>query len=136
MFNSGKICPYCGKETEYIDSSYIYGKSYGMVYICKPCDAYVGVHRGTNIALGSLANEHLRNARKKAHYWFDPIFKTGLIHEIFKEEHTDLNDRKKAYLWLSKQLEIDTELCHIAMFNLEQCNEVIKICMPLIKQTT
>ena len=41
---SGKICPYCGKESELIDSTEIYnGKSYGKMYICRPCDAYVGV---------------------------------------------------------------------------------------------
>ena len=30
---SGKICPYCGKPTEYVDSSIIYGRSYGMIYL-------------------------------------------------------------------------------------------------------
>ena len=35
-------CPYCGKEAELIDSSVIYGRSYGMAYICFGCDAYVG----------------------------------------------------------------------------------------------
>lgn len=31
---SGKICPYCGNRTEYVDSSVIYGRSYGMIYLC------------------------------------------------------------------------------------------------------
>ncbi|MBL0255764.1 MAG: hypothetical protein IPQ27_12795, partial [Chitinophagaceae bacterium] len=47
---AGLVCPYCGNKTEYIDSSFIYGKSYGMIYICKPYDAYVGVHKGTDTA--------------------------------------------------------------------------------------
>lgn len=32
---TGKICPYCGKPTEYVDSSIIYGRSYGMIYLCR-----------------------------------------------------------------------------------------------------
>ena len=32
-----------------------------MIYICKPCDAYVGVHKGTDKALGRLANKELRS---------------------------------------------------------------------------
>lgn len=56
----GKVCPYCKEQTEYVDSACIYGKSYGMIYLCRKCDAYVGVHKGTNKALGRLANKELR----------------------------------------------------------------------------
>lgn len=76
--NKGLICPYCNSKTEYIDSKYIYGTSYGMIYICKPCDAYVGVHKGTDNALGRLADKRLRKAKKDAHYFFDKIARTGL----------------------------------------------------------
>lgn len=58
---TGKICPYCGQPTEYVDSAALYhGISYGMIYLCRKCDAYVGVHRGTDKALGRLANRSLR----------------------------------------------------------------------------
>ena len=39
-------CDYCGRETEYVDSKVIYGKSYGKIYLCRNCMAYVGVHKG------------------------------------------------------------------------------------------
>lgn len=26
-------CDYCGRETEYVDSKVIYGKSYGKIYL-------------------------------------------------------------------------------------------------------
>ena len=48
---TGKICPYCGKPTEFVDSSVIYGRSYGMIYLCRDCRAYVGVHKGTDLSL-------------------------------------------------------------------------------------
>lgn len=36
------ICPYCGRVAKYVDSSVIYyGHSYGMAYLCRPCNAYV-----------------------------------------------------------------------------------------------
>ena len=41
-------CDYCGRETEYVDSKVIYGKSYGKIYLCRNCMAYVGVHKGTD----------------------------------------------------------------------------------------
>lgn len=131
MINSGRICPYCGAKTEYIDSSYIYGRSYGMVYICKPCDAYVGVHKGTDISLGRLANKHLRRAKKDAHLYFDQIAKTSLINKIWPEYLSGVNNRNKAYKWLSKQLNIPEEICHIGMFDIEQCNAVVKLCRPI-----
>ena len=49
-------CPYCGRQAEYVDSKVIYGRSYGMAYLCRNCDAYVGVHRGTDEPLGRLAD--------------------------------------------------------------------------------
>lgn len=126
--NSGLICPYCGNKTEYVDSAVIYGKSYGMIYLCKPCDAYVGVHRGSDKSLGRLANKELREAKKEAHYHFDKIAKTGLINKIWNEFIPDISNRNKAYLWLSKQMGIDKERCHIGMFDVEQCKKVIEIC--------
>ena len=36
---SNPICPYCNQESQFVDSSVIYGKSYGMIYLCSDCDA-------------------------------------------------------------------------------------------------
>ena len=74
LTNKGLLCPYCLNLTEYVDSSIIYGKSYGMIYLCKRCDAYVGVHRGTAKSLGRLANKTLRHWKKEAHRYFDNIW--------------------------------------------------------------
>ena len=129
---TGLICPYCGDKTEYIDSNYIYGRSYGMIYICKPCDAYVGVHKGTDKSLGRLSNKELREAKKQAHYYFDQIAKTGLINKIYKKWIPNISNRNKAYKWLSIQLNINEELCHIGMMDVEQCNDVVKVCKPFL----
>lgn len=110
---SGKKCPYCGGKTEYVDSSVIYGISYGMIYLCRPCGAYCGVHRGTDISKGSLANRALRTSRKEAHEFFDKLWQLKHL------------SRHEAYKWLQEYLKIDKELVHIGMFNEAQCKEVV-----------
>lgn len=109
----GKICPYCGKLTEYVDSAEIYGKSYGMIYICRDCRAYVGVHDGSSKALGRLANEELRKLKNEAHYYFDKIWKV------------DYMSRREAYTWLSEQLKLPIKYTHIGMFSEKTCKDVI-----------
>lgn len=125
-------CQYCGKEAQYVDSEIIYGRSYGMIYLCSDCDAYVGVHKGTDTPLGILANKELREAKKEAHYYFDQIAKTNLINKIYKEYIPKISNRNKAYLWLSKQMNIERDLCHIGMFGVEECKQVIEICKTVL----
>lgn len=112
---TGKLCPYCGKEPVLTDSAIIYGRSYGMIYLCKPCNAYVGVHRNSTIALGRLANADLRKHKKLAHEKFDALWKNGGM------------SRSDAYSWLSKMLETEPDFTHIGMFNKEQCLDTFYI---------
>ena len=118
----GKKCPYCGNQTDYIDSIEIYKKrSYGMVYACLPCNAWVGVHHGnTEKSLGRLANAELREAKKKAHYYFDPIWK-----HLVERGHSKQQARASAYKWLSERLGIPIKFTHIGMFDVELCNKTI-----------
>ena len=111
------VCPYCGRNARYVDSKTIYGKSYGKVYFCKRCDAYVGVHRGTDKPLGRLANKELRYWKVKAHEAFDPLWKSKR------------KTRSEAYAWLALQMDLCAEDCHIGMFDVEQCKKVVEICL-------
>lgn len=110
------ICPYCGKQAAYIDSKVIYGKSYGMIYLCCPCDAYVGVHEGTDRPLGRLANKDLRKWKMAAHEAFDPLWKSGRM------------KRAAAYQWLADLMELTRDETHIGMFDIPECMKVIAIC--------
>lgn len=118
---TGKICPYCLKETELIDSAELYGKSYGLMYICQDCDAYVGCYRGTTTVLGRLANAELREAKKRAHHYLDQLWESGKYH------------KHGTYTWLSKQLGIPRELTHIGMSDIEQCNRIANIRLARLK---
>ena len=101
----------------FTDSAIVYhGKSYGNIYYCTNCGAYVGVHDGTKKPLGTLANAALRNKRREAHNAFDPLWrKRGL-------------KRSEAYHWLAKRMKLPDYRTHIAQFTMAQCQEVIEIC--------
>ena len=72
-------CDYCGRRAEFVDSKVVYGRSYGMIYLCRchPGYAFVGVHKGTDRPLGRLADMELRELKKQAHAAFDPLWKEG-----------------------------------------------------------
>lgn len=40
-------CPRCHCPTMLVDSAFVYGRSYGPIYLCLICGAYVGCHPGS-----------------------------------------------------------------------------------------
>lgn len=118
----GKICPYCKKPTELVDSSVIYkGHSFGNIYLCRECDAYVGCHKGSSQSLGRVADARLRHAKRIAHSYFDRIWKEGYM------------NRSTAYDWLSLRLGVPKEYTHIGMFKVETCNKVVEVSVEFLK---
>ena len=108
-------CPYCGGKAKLTDSAHVYrGRSYGLIWDCRPCDAYVGVHKGTTNPLGRLANAELRKAKIRAHAVFDPLWKTRQM------------KRHEAYALLAERLGIDSKDAHIGMFDVDQCRRVVE----------
>lgn len=104
-------------KTKFCDSSVVYGKSYGNIYLCDNCNAYVGTHKYDNkTPLGRLANKKLRELKKEAHKYFDKIWKNGS------------KSRRESYKWLSMKLNIPIEYTHIGMFSEKTCKKVIELC--------
>lgn len=111
-------CPYCDKEALWCENKEIYGRNYGnsyMVYLCKPCNAYVGCHQNTKKPLGIMANAELREWKKKAHSLFDPLWRNGKM------------KRGQAYKWLSDLMKIPVHEAHIGMFDIDKCKKLIKL---------
>lgn len=133
LIYTGKQCPYCNQNTEYVNSLEIYGRSYGMVWACKPCKAYVGVHKGTDKALGRLANADLRDWKRLAHYFFDKLWKLKIINIVSPEWTPGITYRTKAYTWLALQMGKPLDYTHIGYFDEIECNQVVKICRPLVE---
>lgn len=128
LINRGLVCGYCEAPTELVDSSV--GASYGKIYLCASCNAYVGVHKGTTRALGRVANESLRKWRKAAHAYFDPIWKAAMTHRGWSKKVA----RTTAYEWLSEQMGLKFDDTHIALFNEDQCKQCIEICRKIYKK--
>ena len=115
-------CPYCGGRAELVDSSRVYGRSFGsMIWLCEPCDAYVGCHKNspTNAPLGTLARLPLRRLRQGVHGDLDAVWKTGLV------EHGQKDARRRTYAWLAKQLGLPKRQCHVAEFDEDMCERAL-----------
>lgn len=107
-------CPYCDNDAQWVENKEIYGKNYGksyMMWLCKPCDAYVGCHHNTKSPLGTLANRELREWRKQTHKAIDPFWKEGLM------------SRKRLYQLMEEHF---GEEIHVGESNIQRCKEIIK----------
>lgn len=109
------ICPFCNKQAEWCANEAIYGRNFGrsyMMYLCKPCDAYVGCHNNTKVPLGTMANREMREWRKKAHAVIDPFWREGR------------HKRSKVYETISKAVGFEF---HVGSSDIEMCQRIIKL---------
>lgn len=115
---SGRMCPYCFKQSMLVNGSAIYWAKYSHIrlYLCRDCRAYVWVHEGTTKALWRLANPELRIAKQEAHLAFDRLWKGKWWVA-----------RRDAYSWLSKVLNIPLEYTHIGMFDEVLCRRTVQV---------
>ena len=118
----GWSCPYCGSPTQLVNDSEIYGKSFGTkCYVCRPCKAWVGCHKGTDKALGRVADSALRELKHKAHDVFDRIWKEKYL------------SRTEAYEILSIAFDLPSEQTHIGMFDEDLCRKTIDLSDVILK---
>lgn len=129
------ICPYCDKDAVIADSAEVYGgRSYGMIWLCRPCNAYVGTHKNSarHAPLGRLANAELREWKKRAHAAFDPIW----LADIETNRVSKSVARKSAYQWLTRSLGIEYRDCHIGMFDVDLCTATVAACRDRLESQT
>lgn len=119
-------CPYCQKPAACVDSKAVYSRSYGMIWHCAPCKAWVGCHKNskTNKPLGRLANAELRDWKKRAHAAFDPMWEA----KMRRDGCTKGEARNAGYEWLAKQLGIPLAEMHIGMLDIDMCKRVVEVC--------
>jgi hypothetical protein len=121
--NKGRICQYCKKPTQLIDSDEIYGKgkNFGKIKICKPCDAYVKVN-DDNEGKGRVANKELRTLRKDFHTVFEPLYDDGLM------------SKKEAYKLLLDKMGIRNTFTNVTLFTNDECLKAIEVCKELLSE--
>jgi len=111
-------CPYCGSPIVYRSADGIYKENKGDVhlYVCTrypECDSYVRVHAGTNIPVGTLANQKLRTLRRSAHQYFDQLYLSGIM------------SKEEAYSWLAYIIQAPMSQAHIGHLGEYYCQLVI-----------
>ena len=117
------ICPYCGNFATLVGGSIVYPHRKDLYslkfWYCNHNHeaSFVGCHKTTTKPLGSLANLKLREWRKKAHKLFDPLWRDNWF-----------KNRSAAYKWLSSKLNVNSNDCHIGMFDIKTCQRTINIC--------
>lgn len=117
-------CPYCSNAAKLVTGQVIYPHRPDLYdrkfYQCSPCDAWVGVHIGTDKPLGRLANAELRKAKMAAHAVFDPTW---------KGKTPKGKARKAAYRELADQFGIRGHI-HIGEMDVDQCKRVVELYSP------
>ena len=112
-------CPYCGSTVIYRSADGIYKENPNreMLYVCSRypvCDAYVRIHKGTRIPMGTPANGELRALRVQADRVFDLLHTSGTM------------TRSEAYRWLAKLVGLPTEEAHIGNMGEYNCKRIIE----------
>lgn len=112
-------CPYCGSPAVLKDASYVHhDKSKGgQLYVCSrypACDSYVGVHSGTILPKGTLADQNLRRKRIQTHRIFDQIWKREIL------------SKQDAYRWMADKFCLNPKDAHIGNFSDYMCDQLIQ----------
>ncbi len=120
MGNRIVLCPYCLAGAELVEGTEIYGHDYPdrKFWLCRKCRSYVGCHPGTDVPLGSLANEELRRWRRQAHLSLDPLW---------KGKPDEKNLRREVYEKVAELLGLKVADAHIAKFDVEKCKKVVSL---------
>lgn len=108
-------CRYCAGVVVIAHHENVYGKKSGgrwpWRYVCQDCSASVGMHTGTAIPLGTLANASLREARRRGKAPFSKLERMKLV------------KRRDLYASLARHLGLHVDRCHFAMFEAKQCEQ-------------
>lgn len=99
-------------------NSVVYGMTRGdwpYCYFCRECRAMVGCHPNTFNPMGLMATPRIRRRRGQLHLLFDPIWQNKYM------------SRQDAYRWLAKELNLETDDCHIGQLTLDQLNKGLLI---------
>lgn len=126
MKNKQIKCPYCGSVAVLQKASYVYGADAieEHLYVCSrypACNSYVGVHRGTLIPKGTLANGDLRNKRIQTHRVFSRLWATGIM------------TKKQAYRWMQYKFGLTPDQAHIGCFSEYCCDELMRASLEALQ---
>ena len=122
-------CDYCGKPAPLVTGKTLFPTRPDIwerrFYVCRPCGAWVGCHKRTDVPFGRLANAELRMWRQEAHAAFDPLW--GHNPKGGPKDRAAYS-RTAAYRWLAAKLGIHPDKCHVGLFGVDECRRTIAAC--------
>ena len=109
-------CPKCRSTVDLVNHAEIYGKEYGwpLLYLCCGCGARVGTHPGTDIPLGTLADERTIKARRETHELLDGLWRSN-------------PDRLRSRVYAALNQLMGSQI-HIGWLDFEGCQRVMTYC--------
>lgn len=124
-------CPYCQRQAPQLTGAQMYPHRPDLAakrfFYCSGCDASVGCHPDGR-PFGRMANEELRRARGFVHGLFDPLWQRAAeAYEGHDNGKIRGVARARAYRWLSVQLGIPVDECHVGMFDIDRCRAAYRI---------
>lgn len=127
------VCSKCRQPARLTDGQEIYPHRPDLYakpfYKCDGCQGYVGCHPGSRSALGTPADNELRNARQHVHKKLDPLWKNapetgGYAPEDMAARFVIMRAaRGRVYAWLAEQMGLSRRECHTGEFNIAQCRK-------------
>lgn len=121
-------CPYCGGEVKQVSIDDFYERDFdtnGVVYVCcnyPLCSGYVGSLINTVVPAGTLADNTLRNLRKRVLKMVNQVKEQGTSWKIIMES-------------LSFELDIPDTGVVFGMFTDSMCRKAFDILEPMIIKT-
>lgn len=122
------VCDYCGAKAllvRYGDAAYPYRDEHGELWICPPCEAWIGVYPRSkrHVPLGRLADAALRQAKSDLHAALEPL----VAAKMRRDGCNAFEARAKGIRWLAGQLALDTQASTLHTFDAEQCRRAIQL---------
>ncbi|ODV43417.1 hypothetical protein AWV79_17315 [Cupriavidus sp. UYMMa02A] len=121
------VCDDCGNVAQLAqagDTAYPYLEDHGPVWICAPCQAWIGVRPRSrqHTPLGRLANAELRDAKKRLHDALEPL----VVGKMRRDGVNPFEARGKAIKWLASELNFNLSTPSIHALTREQCEQAIR----------
>ncbi|WP_454741815.1 zinc-finger-containing protein [Cupriavidus necator] len=120
-------CDYCGAKALLAragDDAYPYLEDHGPVWLCSPCEAWIGVRARSkrHVPLGRLANAALRDAKSRLHDALEPL----VAAKMRRDGVNAFEARGKAMKWMIASLGLAVDTPSIHALSLEQCEQAIR----------
>ncbi|WP_434034808.1 zinc-finger-containing protein [Cupriavidus sp. a3] len=121
------LCDSCGGKAVLArmgEAAYPYQEDHGPVWICPPCQAWIGVRARSkhHTPLGRLADAALREKKSQLHDALEPL----VAAKMRRDGVNAFEARGKAMKWLIASLDLPIDSPTIHALSLEQCEQALQ----------